>query len=144
MWIEVLAKFLSVMVACGHLPQARTECLSNGVTVTGKMKYCFKWTVCRLYVQVEFAGRNANAPHEENLRCTWQYVRRWKRWFLSGVTVSGAFKCPVRAAGLICFVSRLSAPWFPWCVVLAISARLRPEGRFGPSQCLDRFQVRRP
>jgi hypothetical protein len=46
----------------------------------------FRGRVARLYEQ--------DAPREKILRRILQYVRRWKRWLLSGVrevTASGAF-----------------------------------------------------
>ncbi|HVS89392.1 MAG TPA: reverse transcriptase domain-containing protein [Candidatus Acidoferrum sp.] len=60
----------------------------------------FRGRVARLYEQ--------DAPQEEILRRIGQYVRRWKRWELSGVreaVVSGAFKWPVGGPGRYVFAS---------------------------------------
>ena len=39
--------------------------------LTGKVKQYFIWTVIRLYIQVEFAGENADFPQEETPTVLW-------------------------------------------------------------------------
>src|ERR1017187_6771482 len=48
-----------------------------------------------LIIQAEFAGGNVDFTQKEILRLIWKYVRRWKRWLLSGMTVSVEFLCPI-------------------------------------------------
>lgn len=50
-------------------------------------------------------GELQNTPQEEILLRIGQYVRRWKRWVLSGVTVSGAFNWPVEGPKQYAFAS---------------------------------------
>jgi hypothetical protein len=66
----------------------------------------FQERVARLYEQ--------DAPPEQARRRIEQYVRRWKRWVLSGVAVvRGSFECPDLSPAQFAFVPRtlLRAAW---------------------------------
>ena len=77
----------------------------QGVTGVAPSSWqAFRERVARLYEH--------GAPQEETLRRIGQYVRRWKRWMVSGVRdvlIRDAFKWPAKAPGRFAFAPPTSA-----------------------------------